>query len=138
MYTSPSSPARRSQVRRRWIIGIVLAVLALFGAGLAVELNQSADSPGTMTVEGSVIVEGCTASSQVPDLDTGTQVVITDQTHAVVALGALETAGPCDWTFRVPGVPTGRAYYSIEVGRRGTLTYSEDQIRGKRVQMTIG
>lgn len=75
----------------------------------------------------------CSGTDGYSDISVGTQVRVSNTAGHIVALGELEPSsyrpGECEFTFEVTGVPQGEEFYQIEVSHRGTLTYSEEEMR---------
>lgn len=136
----------RSKTR---IVGIAAAgITVVFIIG---HLIGAAAGPGQETVHGAMQVqESCEeAGIDYPDIDQGTQVVVTDDTGKVLGSGALgemkvDDSGvdfdgygqTCDSSFSVQ-VPAGQARYGVEVGRRGTVWFTGDQMQRGPV-LTLG
>lgn len=84
---------------------------------------------------------GCRGSGGYSDIRPGTEVTVRDQAGAVIARGdlGLESSGTvpgsCEFSLRVDDVPRA-TFYEIEVGRRGSLTYSYEQMQ--RQDWTVG
>lgn len=75
------------------------------------------------------------------DIHSGMTVTVKDGTGVIIATGATqydEKISLCGFTFEIqaPDAP----FYSIEVGHRGGLTYSQPQLaaKGWRVDLTLG
>lgn len=152
---TPKTPLRR----RRWpIYAAAGAVLALLLAGAAFLLrDQSFTVTGTITVidsNGNGLTFGpgsgqCHGRGGYSDLTETTQVVITDAAGTVVATGAVDGFGTpaasagrvspdrCVLAFTVKDVPAGHDFYTIEVARRGKLTYPAEHY-GKPLRLQIG
>lgn len=87
----------------------------------------------------------CSGSGGYSDIQAGTDVVVRDGAGAILATAALvddpagSSAARCAYTFQVPDVPSAD-FYTIEVGRRGDLTYSRADLqeRGWTVGFTLG
>lgn len=132
----------------------VLVALALTGCSSEdadpPAAENSSSAPASRTVTGTLTLNdadgftwssetGCVGDGGYDDIHGGTQVVITDSAGATVALGKLDqgkldgtikgqTADQCKFTFAVPGVPTGKGFYGVEVGKRGRVQYPEQQL----------
>lgn len=87
----------------------------------------------------------CHGTGGFDDITGGLDVVVRDQANTILATSRLApgtadiAAATCVLPFAVPGVPTA-TFYSIEVGRRGALTYSFADMVGKNwtVAFTLG
>ncbi len=118
----------------------VVGVMALAGCS-----NSDLTVTGTIEVPGAsqtnTAGEDCAyVSPGYDDIDLGTQVTVIDQSGDVVGLGQLDTAtytgpypgtdsgGTCKFSFSVPNVAAGSDFYSIEVGNRGEVTFSEGDL----------
>ena len=121
-------------------------------AGLEAELVETSTGPashditGTFTVEeGSMTAktgDPCFTEGGYDDIGAGTQVVVRDGTDgstlatgrlgggewALTVLGTNSDLRYCEFSILVKDVPTGPAFYEIEVGRRGSLTYSSEEL----------
>lgn len=143
-----------------------LALLPLTAAVLATAAcGQDATTParpaavtitGTITVPGGDTVQGleggpgqtCRMGGGYDDIRQGAQVVVTDETGAVVALGALDSGvldlpdaehwgtRKCAFPFTVQA-PTGRTFYGVEVSHRGRLQFTEQQL-ATPLELTLG
>ena len=84
--------------------------------------------------------ESCSGKGGYGDIDAGAQVLVSDGGGNALATGELDageagdTSGgfnvECNFSFTVPNVPKAD-FYSIEVWRRGDLTYSYDDLKKK-------
>jgi hypothetical protein len=129
----PPTPARKSQTGL--IVGLSIAIVVLLGAGVVGALVLSGHSPvqihgltPTMTVNGTLIVAPPCGGLGYSDIRGGTEVTITDQAGTVLAVGRL-IGEDCRFEFMVPGVPTGKKLYGVTISHRGTLHYTEDEMR---------
>jgi hypothetical protein len=97
-----------------------------------------ADPDGFTTGPGGI---GCQGSGGYSDLRPGSGVTVQDASGTIVAVGSLTigvpSGGGCDLYFEVPDLPTSD-FYQIEVGNRGTVTFTEEQAHGGEVMLTIG
>lgn len=124
------------------------------GEVVVVEVAEEPTLTGTVTIAGSATgnYEGdCQGSGGYSDLRPGTTVVVKDGSGTTLATGnvlggqvdedrskkmpmpALEnpwTRIVCVLSFAVPGIPEAD-FYEVEVGRRGGLTYSFDEIEAQ-------
>ncbi len=87
--------------------------------------------------------EPCAGDLGYADISAGTQVTVRDEANELLATSSLgpgtsATEDRCTFTFAVTVPPA--AFYSVEVGRRGGLSYSHDEMVAKswRVSFTLG
>jgi hypothetical protein len=90
---------------------------------------------------------GCLGRGGYSDVAAGLQVNVSDESGAIIATGALEQGevvpdqfwNNCNFPFTVSSVPTAK-FYRVEVGHRGQVTYSYDQMQaaGWRVALSLG
>lgn len=83
----------------------------------------------------------CFGSGGYSDMEAGTQVVVRDASGTSLAFGELGTgsvASPseCDFNFVVKDIPSGDKLYTIEVGSRGEINFTEDEAIG--LSFTLG
>ncbi len=145
----PTPPT--SKRRRRWPIYLAAGIALAAGLGALYWAFAPAthfDVVGTITVEGSgrsltygTNTSNCRGASGGghSDLRPGAQVVIKDASGTIVATGRITDDGKsfgsgsnitrCILPFKVEDVPAGHDFYSIEVTRRGAVTYTADEIR---------
>jgi hypothetical protein len=84
------------------------------------------------------------------DIGPGTDVVVRGEGGQVIGTAQLgdgrstsmeeavgERVGGCIWSTTVSGVPTGEDFYSVEVGDRGTQTYSEEQLNDAKWSLSL-
>ena len=143
----PWTPFGRAQLRlSRRVVGVGAAIILVVGAVIVVPgaLNPMHTMSGGITVsqyEGETGVP-CETTGAYSDMSPGRSVTVTDENGEVVGKGQLGTgvaaALGCRFPFSLE-VPT-RKSYSIEVGNRGELTYSLEDIsqRSWEVEMTLG
>lgn len=93
---------------------------------------------GTLSIVGSVVDDPdgtCSGGLGFVDVTEGTEVTIADASGATVAIGKLGRSKPdadglsCVWGFTVANVPGGKSFYGVEVGHRGTVKFTEKQLR---------
>jgi hypothetical protein len=124
---------------------VLMAVVALTGCGRdgnketpTTTTQQRHVITGTFTLLGTEgddflnLTTGCTGTGGYDDVQAGLQVTVSDQTGTVIGNGALgsgETIGEgCQFRFQVDNVPLA-TFYRLEVGRRGEISYSLDQMK---------
>lgn len=136
-----SAPARQRRAPR---VLTVVAAVALLAAAATAAVKSGLFGAGrpTVNVSGSLMLDSrdgvlrlgstCTGTGGYDDIHAGTQVVATDQSGTVIATGALLTGEPsdgaCRFRFTVT-VPAGRKFYGISVSHRGTIQYTENELR---------
>lgn len=123
-------------------------------------IRPTTTDPQLATIKGTLLLnqieepldrgEECTGEGGFDDIAEGAQVTVTDETGTIIASGRLgpgaendivvEDGLGCFFEFEVDGVPTDRAFYSIEVAHRGALTFSIAEIRqlGWQVSFDLG
>lgn len=144
----------------------LLLTLAACGSGTSAGgkpavAASSSSSPATFTASGHLslhdsdfvhldatqtAVTDCSGGGQggYSDIQGGTQVVVTDPTSKIVAVGSLgepvtgDLLGTCEFPWTVPGVPAGLATYGVEVSHRGSLQETEADLRAGTVTFTLG
>lgn len=106
---------------------------------------------GTFTLIDSEIsrtLDGCAGTGGYSDVKTGLQVVVKNEKNEILAVGALgddnnysgqHAQVACDFPFSIKDLPRA-TFYQIEVGRRGSLKYSFDELRNAKwmVQFSLG
>lgn len=138
---NPRAPRRRTGL----IVGIATAVVLLL-AGLGVvgyallpgtKHIPVPGKPATFVASGTLeITDGCTGLGY-SDIQTGTQVVITDEHQTVLGAGELSVNGMCRWAFTVFNVPAGKTFYGVTISHRGTIQYTEAELRAG-VHLSLG
>lgn len=117
--------------RRRIAVGAVLALVVL---GL-LAIGRSRNLDGTFTVVDPdgyrEVATGCRGVGADADIAPGTDIVLRDDAGRVVARSSLgdgtEDAAGCTFPFTLYAVPRSEAY-ELQVGSRGSLTYSRDEL----------
>ncbi|MDA0718395.1 MAG: PASTA domain-containing protein [Cyanobacteria bacterium] len=79
--------------------------------------------------------EGCSGRGGYYDIKASLQVVVKDEKGAIIGVGELEEDNYtgkgrgviCEFPFSIKNIPKA-AFYEIEVGRRGSLKYSLDEL----------
>lgn len=103
----------------------------------------------------------CLLETDYPDVDLGTQVTLRDSSGATVALSQLGQGllsggwypdgkstflgdnsafveDKCVYSFTFSGVESGDDFFSIEVGSRGEVQFSREQLEASTVFLTLG
>jgi hypothetical protein len=131
-----------------------LLLLAACG-GVARPGAEPESTPGVFAVKGTIAVPSatyvgseddepggfCTVKDGYEDLRTGASVAVTNAGGDVVGISSLvdieRSSRECRYSFDVPGVPDGSPSYGIEVGNRGVVTYTRDQLADP-VELPVG
>ncbi len=135
--------------------GIAALVLTLSGGGgtarPAVTPSQT-QTPSTWAIAGAITVpatvdrstESCTVESGYDDVSAGTPVTVTDEHGTTVGAATLDdgipdplTSDRCVFPFHLE-VKLGPSFYKFEVGRRGGVTYTAEQVRAGNIQLRLG
>jgi hypothetical protein len=152
--TIETTPAAEPAPRRRRVglLGVSIAVVAVVAVTLALTLTlASGGSSSGFTLRGTLELNdpsgvggttNCRGFGGYSDITEGAQVLVTDASGKVIALGALGAGNgsggsECDFTFTVNNVPTGDGTYGVEVTHRGVIYYSEDDAKAG-VGLTLG
>jgi hypothetical protein len=139
---APILPPRKR--RTGLIVGLVVAaVVVLVGAGVVV-LGLTGHTPISVPgvsrgfqVRGMLTVANCDSLGY-DDIQAGTEVTITDESGKVLAVGKLNGgAAHCNFPFVIDNVPPGEKFYGITISHRGTLHYTEAQMR-QELDLTLG
>jgi hypothetical protein len=131
-----------------WIAAaVVIAAAIAIPVAVGLSASKSFTLIGTMAIIGTENVKNddgsCYGGSGYDDIDTGTQVVVSDSSGKTVAIGKLGKSVmkaanlECVWKFVVNGVPTGQRFYKVEVGHRGEVQYTEKQLR-RGIGLSLG
>ncbi|WP_194821320.1 hypothetical protein [Micromonospora sp. S-DT3-3-22] len=108
---------------------------------------------GTFTLERSTFAwsektQVCAGMGGHDDIAGGAQVIITDPAGVNLAVGKLDVGQPlidptdatratsCLFTFKIPGVPSGKGIYGVEVSRRGKVQFNEVDL-GKPISLGL-
>lgn len=142
-HLTPTVPVRR----RRTGLLVTLLVLGglVVGAAVASGVLFAVGKLGaqTFTAHGTVTVAVSCSTPGYEDISAGTQVVLTDEAQKVISVGVLSPRADwnhptwCEFTFTLPDVPAGKRFYGITVSHRGTVEYTEAQLR-HGPEMTLG
>jgi hypothetical protein len=142
------------------IRALLVMMAALAGCGTTASASPSPASislTGDFTLTQSDPVEreyvndrlvSCQGTNGYDDVGTGTAVVVRDADGTIVGTGRLVTEDAprtsptphnCEWTFEVADLPDS-TFYSVEVGDRGELTYSQAELEAMDwvVSATLG
>lgn len=144
--TRPAGRRRRTGL----VVTLTVAAVAVL-AGVALGLVLFLDAAGKVTVNGTVTIpaqaagavdgDSCSGHDTFADVDKGTEVQITDAGNATVALTQLDagriTGGGCTFTWTAKGVPTGKQFYGVQVGRRDPVKVPEAQLH-QLVALALG
>jgi hypothetical protein len=144
--SQPIPPYGPPPKRRRLglIIGLAIAgALVLAGVGLAavyvgVDRGALPGTPGSFNVTGSLTINGGDCDSiGYSDLHDGTEVTLVDERGTVLAVADLAQTATCSFDFSFDKVPVGRQFYGVTISHRGTLHYTEAQLR-QGIELSIG
>lgn len=153
--TPPSYHVEREPARgrRRILIAAIVAVVLLAGSGAAYAATRGGSqhrsaSRHTLFINGHITAEpstfmwsyhaahpyarnGCSPDTGYKDLP-GAEVTVADEAGRTLAVAHLDqgtwVTDVCSYAFTITGVPAGRKFYKLTIGRRGTLTYTEAQL----------
>lgn len=140
----PAAPVRR---RRLWP-WIAAAGAALLVVAVAATLAVAAFGDDMVKVSGTLTLVdkdaywsgNCAGTGGYSDIREGAQVIVTDAAGKTVGVGALSKGVPdgstvCRFTLDV-SVPAGLGFYGVELGRRGSVKYAEQDL--DTVRLSIG
>lgn len=134
---------------RRWKVAAVVGgtlLVAACGGGDDRSGAEAESGPGTFAIRGTISVPSstyitgggeqpggfCTVKDGYEDLRTGASVAVTNAAGDVVGVSSLvdidRAASECRYSFDVAGVKDGSPSYGIEVGNRGIVEYTRDQL----------
>ncbi|OLT21124.1 hypothetical protein BJF78_08725 [Pseudonocardia sp. CNS-139] len=139
------------------VLGAVAAGPPAAAPAVAAE-SGAAVAPALFPVRGTVTLADARASADgascrgaglYTDVREGAAVTVADPMGAVVATGALGPGRPmsqvsaaglttCTFAFAVADVPAGSAFYLVEVGRHGAVTYRDADLRRYGATLRIG
>jgi hypothetical protein len=125
-------PAPRKKRTGLILALVAAAVVLLVGAGIAALTLAGvgpAAAPPTFGFNGTLQITGGCTGGGFSDIQDGTQVVVTDEKQTVLAAAPLVSDGPCKWTFLVRNVPASAKFYGLTISHRGTVQYTETQLR---------
>jgi hypothetical protein len=117
------SPSAGSRVRKGSVVRIVVSDLPTFNLNGTFVLYSATTGPR----------DDCRGERGYDDIRSGLTVTVRDGTSRVIATGSLgnglrsQTGGFCTFKFRISGIKQAD-FYSVEVGRRGQLTYSHSNM----------
>lgn len=133
-----------------------LVVVALLIVGCA----TPAASPVLRTITGTFVLAAdkpiireagdCQGTGGYDDIGAGVQVTVRDEGDKIIGTGRLAAVPPtsntpaevhrtCRYSFTVAGLPD-TTFYSVEVSRRGAVTYSRAELEGRgwKAELTLG
>lgn len=133
-YLPPTAPPRRRHTGL--VVGLILAALVLVGGGVALALALThagpIAGPSTFTANGTLTMKtGCESIGGYGDITTGTQVVLTGdgKTLSVGTLASTHSSTQCAYTFTLEKVPAGLKFYGVTISHRGTVQFTEADLR---------
>jgi len=140
---------------RQWhgnprVLWAAVAVLVVLVGVLGAALVVLGSKPGTFTLRGTFSLprihvasfgtNGCRGFRDESDISSGATVTVYDSTGQVVALGALGQGTlsglACEFPFEVDA-PSGSNSYTVEVARRGKLTFGAAEVENGPVALTL-
>jgi hypothetical protein len=89
------------------------------------------------TAHGDITIIGDCSGFGYSDIRSGTEVTLTDDAGKVISVGHLVSTGSCTWDFTLPDVPPGGKFYGVTISHRGTLHYTEAQLRAN-IHLSLG
>lgn len=130
-------------------IVIAIAVTAVFAGDGEFDTRGSIEVPSSdaaymeWEAYGEVDAGRCVVGLGFGDVETGSEVAVTSADGTLVANGALRAPkwskdGDCLFPFQLNSVPSGQEFYRVEVGDRGQVALSEDQMRVLGPQLILG
>lgn len=139
--------------------GVAVLAFGLLLAGCGGSSEQSAapsspepTEPKTLNVfvtfkltDARTAVNGCVGTGGYDDIAPGTQVTLADQDGGILAVSELGTgtgayegnSAACRWEVAMDDVPADATFYSLEVGDRGEITKSADEVTGGTLQFDV-
>jgi hypothetical protein len=117
------NPAGGSRIRKGTAVSLVVAELPSFTLRGSFTLFAATDGPAN----------NCQGRRGYDDIKGGVSVTVRDGASRILATGNLENGqrsaagGSCSFVFRVPNIKQAD-FYSVEVGRRGSLSYSHTEM----------
>ncbi|WP_051727997.1 hypothetical protein [Nocardia brasiliensis] len=136
--------------RRNRTLALVLTAGVVIGAALAAAgyfgyraYDNRRDQPkpllvvGTMTLIGSASWDaaaagGCEGSGGYSDIRQGTRVVLTNESGTTIGVSSLEKGSKdgsdCMFLWTMLDVPATEKFYTLEIARRGELTYTRKDL----------
>lgn len=138
---------RPSWVRRNLAVLVPWVLVAALGSALVVSLGDAPGSDDTagdsydLTVEFTLydyktFNNGCVGTSGYTDIGPGTQVTVRNGEGTTLGIGSLSTGegatgspqANCTWQVAIADVPSGEAFYAVEIASRGEITQSEAEL----------
>jgi hypothetical protein len=138
----PEVERRTRRIAKLIVAGVVLLVVVAVGGFVLVDAK-----PNTHTVTGTFVLSGttstlsptifanggiCWGKGGYSDIAAGTPVTLKDEAATILATAALGlgtgTDTECTFTFTLTGVSDSAKFYSVEVGRRGAISKSHDEL----------
>jgi hypothetical protein len=137
-------PQREGTMKIQVIAGLALA--AGLTAGCGSHAAAATGRPHPVLALGTIsVATSCSDTSSYPDVQPGSQVIVTNSAGTVIATASLDTGHAkdaitpyvCRYPFDVK-VPGGLPRYGIEIGHnRGTVWFSQSQMRNGPI-LTLG
>lgn len=130
----------------RHVLGAIAAVLAVLAlAACGAQAATAKPRPRAVLALGAInVATPCSDADTYPDVQAGAQVIVVNSAGTVIATGNLGAGHPqdaitpdvCRFPFNVK-VPGGLPRYGIEIGHRGTVWYSQAEMRSGP-KLTLG
>jgi hypothetical protein len=135
-------------------IAAVLLIAAGVGAYFGITALTTKDNEQPFTINGtlslradSITTSGlptgfaCAGKGGYNDIGPGTAVTVANESGTLLAKGILDSSfGEKNWcvfTFNITDVPAGAKFYKVSVSRRGEMSYTEQEARG-RIELNLG
>jgi hypothetical protein len=142
---APPTPGRSPKVPVV-VVALIVVLVLIVGAFLWSRTRTSSfTAKGTMQVFSTSVQQlgdgACAGSDGYSDIGPGAQVVISDPSGKTLAYADLGDGSSqqltCTFSFTVPKVPSGKQSYGVTISHRGTLHYTEAELKAG-VALTIG
>jgi hypothetical protein len=126
------------------VTGLMLAACGGGGGGASSPVISGTEIlTNTGAASGNVPCNGDYGAATFEDLGTGTVVGVTDQNGSLIGSGQLRAGmsstangGECVWRFKV-SVPATATSYTIQVGQRPPMTFSQTDLAGNQWAATL-
>lgn len=149
----PPEPVPRPRPRPIWVVLGALAVVVVGLCSWLITTQRVPETPAAaaatsaqeadtwaVTIDFTFGNSSCEGDGGYSDIGSGTPVTLKDETGRLVGSDTLypntPSSGQCTWTIRMDDVPSDLEFYVAEVGSRGEISYSRDQLVSEN--FTIG
>ncbi|KAA1031813.1 hypothetical protein FVA95_08600 [Pseudonocardia sp. EV170527-09] len=139
-----------SRTSRRVLTAAAVAVVLALATGLLLALAGTSTRSitgamtvmnGTSSLYSSSSYGSCHLSSGYDDIVAGTAVTVRDSAGRIAGVGALDSGTGssygCTFSFVVDDVPASD-FYTVEVGHRGEVTFTDAAVRNGDIQLSLG